>query len=249
MFNRCLLVGITAGVFASGLALWAADAWIKKPYTEWSEKDIRKIMTDSPWALGVSAKWEFRGGTLPLRPTDPPDRPGLAETASPYATAPVGAAPQPMPQLPAGGELPGTVVRWESSLAVQQALMKMEYGEKVGSSPEAQKRLKANSAYYVIAVANTFVGQLPRDDEEHKTMLRSTTLTVPGKDREIVASDMVWVGGNNVWGLGDARFLFPRDFALTVDDKVAEFATKFGKTKVRARFNLRSMVINGALGL
>ncbi len=127
--------------------------------------------------------------------------------------------------------------------------MKMEYGEKVGSSPEAQKRLEANSAYYVIAVANTFAAQLPRDDEERKTMLRSTTLTVPGKDHAIVASDMVFVGGTDAWGLVDARFLFPRDFALTVDDKEAEFATKFGKTKVRARFNLRSMVINGALGL
>lgn len=249
MFNRRLLVGVTAGVFASGLALWAADAWVKKPYTEWSEKDIRKIMTDSPWALGVSVKWEFRGGTLPLRPTAPRDRPGIAETAAPNATAPVGAAPQPMPQLPAGGELPGVVIRWQSSLAVQQALVKMEYREKAGSSPEAQKRLEANSAYYVIAVANAFVAQLPRDDEELKTMLRSTTLTVPGKDNAIVASDFVWVGGTGVWGLGEARFLFPRDFTLTVDDKEAEFATKFGKTKVRARFNLRSMVINGALGL
>jgi hypothetical protein len=154
-----------------------------------------------------------------------------------------------MPQLPAGGELPGVVIRWQSSLAVQQALVKMEYREKAGSSPEAQKRLEANSAYYVIAVANAFVAQLPRDDEELKTMLRSTTLTVPGKDNAIVASDFVWVGGTGVWGLGEARFLFPRDFTLTVDDKEAEFATKFGKTKVRARFNLRSMVINGALGL
>ena len=80
-------------------------------------------------------------------------------------------------------------------------------------------------------------------------MLRSTTLTVPGKDHAIVASDMVFVSGTDGWGLGDARFLFPRDFDLTVEDKEAEFATKFGKTKVRARFNLRSMVINGALGL
>jgi hypothetical protein len=248
VFNRRLLVGITAGVFASGLALWAADAWVKKPYTEWNEKDIRQIMTESPWALGVSVKWEFRGGTFPLRPTAPRDQPGIAETAAPNATAPIGAAP-PLSQPPPRGGWPETLVRWQSSLAVQQALVKMEYGEKAGSSPEAQKRLAANSAYYVIAVANLPVAQQPRDDEERKTMLRSTTLTVPGKDHAIVASDMVFVSGTDGWGLGDARFLFPRDFDLTVEDKEAEFATKFGKTKVRARFNLRSMVINGALGL
>jgi len=248
-----LLVRITAAVFASGFALWAADVWVTKPYTEWSEKDIRKIMTESPWAHGVSVQWEFRGGTLPLGPTTPLDRPGIAETAAPNATAPVGAAPQsasqPIPQLSTGGELPGVVVRWQSSLAVQQALMKMEYRENAGSSPEAQKRLEAISAYYVIAVANVLVAQRPRDDEELKTMLRSTTLTVPGKDHAIVASNFVWVGCTGVWGLGEARFLFPRDFTLTVDDKEAEFATKFGKAKVKARFNPRSMVINGTLGL
>jgi hypothetical protein len=151
--------------------------------------------------------------------------------------------------LPPGGGSPEPLVRWQSSLAVQQALVKMEYREKAGSSPEAQKRLAANSAYYVIAVANLPVAQQPRDDGERMTMLRSTTLTVSGKDHAIVASDMIFVSGTDGWGLGDARFLFPRDFALTVDDKEAEFATKFGKASVKARFNLRTMVINGALGL
>jgi hypothetical protein len=29
--------------------LWAVDFWEKKPYTEWSEKETEKMLTDSPW--------------------------------------------------------------------------------------------------------------------------------------------------------------------------------------------------------
>ena len=43
----------TAGLlllFAFGL--WAADFW-QKPYTQWSDKDTEKMMTNSPWAQAV----------------------------------------------------------------------------------------------------------------------------------------------------------------------------------------------------
>ena len=33
------------------------------------------------------------------------------------------------------------------------------------------------------------------------------------------------------------------------DDKEVEFATMFGKTAVKAKFNLKNMAINGKLGL
>jgi hypothetical protein len=28
----------------------AQDFWKKKPYTEWSEKECRRLLEDSPWA-------------------------------------------------------------------------------------------------------------------------------------------------------------------------------------------------------
>lgn len=40
-FSSCLV--LTIGW------LWAADFWEKKPYTEWSEKETEKMLTDSPW--------------------------------------------------------------------------------------------------------------------------------------------------------------------------------------------------------
>src|SRR2546421_10891373 len=39
---------------SSALLLTAADFWSSKSYTEWSVKDLQKIMSDSPWAKKTS---------------------------------------------------------------------------------------------------------------------------------------------------------------------------------------------------
>jgi len=139
------------------------------------------------------------------------------------------------------------IVRWQSATVVQQALVKAQYGDKAGTSPEAQKRLEPNAEYYTVAVGNLPVSQKPRDAEVRKALLGMTTLTVNGKDHPIAAKDVVYVEAGE--GMIEARFLFPRDFVLTADDKEVEFATMFGKAAVKAKFNLKNMAINGKLGL
>ena len=49
----------TAGLFLlCSFALLAADFW-QKPYTNWSEKDAAKLLTDSPWAKSASVSMEL----------------------------------------------------------------------------------------------------------------------------------------------------------------------------------------------
>lgn len=70
---------VSAALFLSTLTLCAADVWVAKPYTQWSDKDIRKIMTDSPWSRSVSVTLDvIPDGTLlrRLASAPPPDRPG-----------------------------------------------------------------------------------------------------------------------------------------------------------------------------
>src|SRR5215469_16773262 len=76
---------VSVALFLSALTLCAADVWLAKPYTAWSDKDIRKIMTDSPWSKSVSVILDvIPDGTIlrnlirgpgPNRPG-----PGIAET-------------------------------------------------------------------------------------------------------------------------------------------------------------------------
>ncbi len=59
-----------AGLFLLfGFVLVAADFW-QKPYTEWSEKDTAKMMTDSPWSKsGRHVSMSGPGGGAPVMPS------------------------------------------------------------------------------------------------------------------------------------------------------------------------------------
>jgi hypothetical protein len=243
---------VSAALFLSALTLCASDVWVAKPYTAWSDKDIRKIMTDSPWSKSVSVILDFipDGSLLRGRGSMPgPNGPGIAETGGGLGvgqSAPPPGAPPPAP-VQTGPPKTTLIVRWQSATVVQQALIKSQYGDKAGTSPEAQKRLEPNAAYYIIAVGNLPASQKLRDADARKALLGMTTLTVNGKDHPIAAKDVVTVEGGA--GTIEARFLFPREFVLTADDKEVEFATMFGKAAVKAKFNLKNMAINGKLGL
>ena len=51
--SRILLRSI-AITSLSAAALWAADFWESKSYTEWSEKEVGKLLTNSPWSQKVT---------------------------------------------------------------------------------------------------------------------------------------------------------------------------------------------------
>ncbi len=248
--RRSPSTSLSAVLFVSALTLCAADVWVAKPYTAWSDKDIRKIMTDSPWSRSVSvtiADGNALRAFLARGGPGAPNGPGIAETGGGLGvgqSAPPPGAPPPSSAQP-GGPQTTLIVRWQSATVVQQALVKAQYGDKAGSSPEAQKRLEPNAEYYIIAVNNLPASQKLRDADARKALLGMTTLTVNGKDHPIAAKDVVYVGEGTI----EARFLFPRDFVLTAEDKEVEFATMFGKAAVKAKFNLKNMAINGKLGL
>jgi hypothetical protein len=168
MFKRWPAGAFLAALpFVSGLTLWAADVWVAKPYKVWNEKDIQKIMTDSPWARGVSAVLVVLDGARLRQPPPPGQGVGIAETDGLNAGLGVGQAGSvgPPPSGPPGPPQTTLIVRWQSALVVQQALVKAQYGYKSGTAPEAQRRLEPNAGNYIISVANLPESQRPSDDE------------------------------------------------------------------------------------
>jgi hypothetical protein len=141
------------------------------------------------------------------------------------------------------------IIRWQSALTIQQVLIKTKYGAEAATSPDAQKQLEQQD-YYVIWVAGLPGNVRPRDDDSKKALLAVTTLSAKDKDA-IVATDVVFPdpAGGRGGRTTDAHFVFPRKIAFTADDKEVEFATKFEKSVVKTKFNLKSMVVNGKLGL
>src|SRR5947207_12503518 len=66
-----MLKKLPALLFLPALCIWAADFWTIKPFTDWNEKEITKIITSSPWADKVTIAGGISGG----------GGPGIAETA------------------------------------------------------------------------------------------------------------------------------------------------------------------------
>jgi hypothetical protein len=152
---------------------------------------------------------------------------------------------------PAGGGTPEVelVVRWQSALVVQQALVKNQFPTDAATNPDAQKRLQPDEMFYVIWVSGLPTATRPRDDEGKSALLKVSTLSAKDKDA-IVASDVIFdpppKGPARTTG---AHFLFPRKIAFSADDKEVEFSTKFGKNAVRTKFPLKAMMVNGKLAL
>lgn len=222
-----------AALFVFAFCLMAADFWAK-PYTEWSDKELQKMITNSPWARPFSV-----GG---------PSGPGDSGAPGPLSEgrgggrgggggggggAPGGGAP--------GGPTATIVARWQTALPVKQAFVRLKYGAEAATSPDAKKILEREETTYAIVLSGPFASLMRNGSPEtvKKGIMEASSLSAKGKDAgkptdvEIGAKDML--------------FTFPRTAAFTVDDKEVEFSTKLGEITVKYKFKLKDMVYNGKL--
>ena len=139
-----------------------------------------------------------------------------------------------------GGQTLRLTIRWQSALPVKQALVRVKYGTKAATSPEAKNFLDQEKSTYVIAMSG-----LPAVLAMKETLKQQTGLSANGKDR-LQPSDIVLAPQGE---LVDAYFVFPKSQPFTLDDKDVEFSTKLGGVSVKYTFHLKEMVYNGELAL
>jgi hypothetical protein len=247
------------------VSLWAADFWISKPYTDWNEKDIQKMLTDSPWAHRVSV--EVAGGRGAGAPAGggggrggaggiggaggfggDASGGGIAESSG-IAGGGGGRGGRGGPQGGAGDEpvtaVPAAniMIYWQSALPVKQALLKAKYGSEVTTSPEAKALMERQEMYYVLVLRLPLM--LARSANLKDALAQQSTLTVKGKDPLHPAQVELSVQPQSA----DAYLMFPRTTAFTVEDKELEFATKLQRSTVKYKFRLKDMLYNSKLEL
>lgn len=102
-------------MLAAPLAIvWAAGG----PWTEWSDRQVLKMLTDSPWARRrrVRLEW-YRREPAPPRAEDIPGATG-PNMRRPDGGNPIGGIGVPRTSLPLEADL---IIRWSSALPVRQA--------------------------------------------------------------------------------------------------------------------------------
>ena len=215
--------------------LLAADSWRKKPYTAWDDKDIQKILNDSPWAREVNVIISGRGEEA--RSSSP-----VAGVGGGSGRGSEGMGGRGNTGMGGAGSAAPTfslVVRLVSALPVRQAMMRARYGDKVGSSPEAAKVLSTPDNYYVVALAG-----LRRPPGDVQAIKEKSALRVKGKE----PFEPVQVRAEN----GMIVLFFPREgHPIAVEDGEVEVQVRLPDlaSPIRRSFKLKDMVYDGKLEL
>lgn len=211
----------------------AADFWQTKPASEWSDKQLQKMITSSPWAQAVG---------LPL--TTPVNSAGDAGRAGGGGGG--GGRGRGGGGSDQGGGFVDIVARWQSALPLKQALMRLRFGAEAATSPQAREFLDQVETSYVIVLSGPLRPYLRGNPEDLKAVLiKAASLRVKGKDA--LKPTEVQVSGNQK--AGEVVFFFPRSAPFTLDDKEVEFSTKLGERTLVYKFRLKDMVFGGKLEL
>jgi hypothetical protein len=239
-------------------SLLAADFWETKPFPEWNDKELQRMMTNSPWSKQISAPMDSpEAARRRAQARNEPLTSGLPDPSNgPDPTAPGGTRggrgaigggnmdnPTAAPSIP----LLSISIRWISALPIKQAQMRAKYGKEAATSPEAQKFLEQQPKLYILAIAGIpgLLVSAGGGDRTREEMSKSTTLTVKGKDPLRPAAVQFVPNGGNV----DVIVGFERTPEITLDDQEVELSSQIGSVTVKYKFKLKDMAVKGKLEL
>jgi hypothetical protein len=244
---------------ASVVAVNGGDGqfWDKKPYTEWNEKDVDKLLKNSPWSktvtLSVGMGLRGRGGPG-----------GDMEGSFPRTGGEGGGSENPAMEGAGGrsggargggmgdfgdGPAPSLVITWYSRPVREAMARRIQLRNPETTSEQLGRILNHESSTFDLLV----LGWSARASREGSAvalqkMKEETFLLKKNKEKMALANLIPPSGANQ-----PLVFRFPRESegkpALTLEDKEVELVTKFGGSTIRTRFKLAEMVIGGKLEL
>lgn len=229
---------LSTGALSLAMCLSAAEFWQSKPWTEWSTKDAQKLMSDSPWAKTTSVTISGPAGA---------GVGGDGGAARGGGGGGRGGRPGGDPTFAGGGGRDINIVaRWQSAAPMKQAFAKVKYGDKAATSAEAKQLIEREETAYIIVLDGPLRGLMRGKPEDMKqSILDESALEAKGKGVEKAADLRIEPSPGDV----TLVFAFPRTAGYSLADKEIEFSTKIGTTKMKFRFRLKDMVVDGKLAL
>ena len=231
-----------AGLLIAGLSL-GEDFWVKKEYTQWSDEEVKKVMTNSPWAKDITvARTPGNGRWRTASPAAFGYRRGRRRRGRPWPRRPRRVAG--MKAAVVVGEVLLTLnMSWRSSLPLRKALVKSRLGGSTEVPAEAQQLLSKEQEEYVVVVSG-LPARIARQIQNPVRLNRSTLKA--GKKPPITPKAVDFQSRTQSV---DVLFIFPKTDPITLDDKEVELDLKLGTMEAKRKFNLKDMVYNGKLEL
>jgi hypothetical protein len=276
--QRKLFLRVTLAGSLCAVALWASDFWKTKDYTQWTSDETVKMLTESPWAKEITVtsgqqgqqrrngggRRGGMGGGFPGGGGGYPGGGGGYPGGGGAGGGGAGGSGGGGGGNGGGGMREQVVLRWDSALPIQHALLRQghhpassEDDSKDASKPAGSKSVEdINQKYYVVSVLGLSMpsrrsnSDSSDDDRQSADDLRSRFLDagtlIPRSKIAISAEDVQFEGRN---GSTAIRFLFPKTFPLTVDEKEIVFQFQSQGVKFDHKFKLSDMQYQGKLSL
>src|SRR5262245_37884242 len=149
-----------AGLLAAGIAL-GEDFWVKKEYMQWTDEEVKKLLTDSPWAKDV---------TISMHASLALSREGQRPTTEGGTVSDVesgGGGGRGRGRGGGGGGGGGGPAEaivtmnmsWRSALPLRKALVRSRAGAGAAAiPPEAQKLISTDETDYVLVLTGVPMG-------------------------------------------------------------------------------------------
>jgi len=248
--RKAILVSSVALLLAA-VIFAGNDPWKAKPYQQWDEKDVRRILGDSPWSkvIQVDATWKNRKDLLVDDSTQPPatntPSPAGKMGQSPPASANPGGTAAGAAGDPGSSAAQATfALRWVSSRTLQRAAARS--AELAGQlKPEdAEKQLANPPDVYEVAVAGPDMRPFQMADED---TLKLSAALIDKKSKQKISPSKVEINraadGKKVQALA---FIFPKkaangEPAIPDDEKSVDFNCEINGAKIHASFDLSKM--------
>ena len=203
--------------------------WEEKPFTEWSEMEVRKLLFDSPWVK----KWRY---TVPEMAIITRDRPPRSATVDVREAIPKERHIREQTYY----------ISWISALPWKQAIVR--YNQLQGQPLDViqiERYLNAPESYIRINITISDLELLSftlRDKMMEMTSLQTKT------GKRILPLDYHPPTRENK---RVALFIFPCEKdgkpLITLEDKEVTFSTRLDNLTLRCKFKLKDMVVNGKL--
>ena len=233
-----------AGWLIASAPLLALDFWEAKDISTWSDKEVAKMLSDSPWSHAVviltpdlslsSRVGGLSGGVI-----------GIGAGRAGRAASGGGVGGDGAGNLGGGSflsppERTRLVVRWASALPVKQAHARQHPGESAEASDP--QRVQETEEFYRFEVAGIPFGQAvgTAGELQDLTVLKRKNgePTRPVNVNFMYENDLLTI-----------EFSFARTDGITLKDREIQFSTRLGTSELKAKFTLKDMVIANRLVL
>lgn len=219
----------------------AGDFWKEKPYQQWTKEEVRRVLTESPWARSYTffsggVSFDSReGGDASLAGRDRPEG-----TAMGGGIAGMSRGPGSQPEAPGAKYF----VVWSSAATVRKALARQQLLRGDATPDQIEQSLRQPVEHYAITLIGSDLSALATEDPQ---ALRSKVFLRPKRTRQKFLPDQAQLQGSpDDKHITAAIFVFPRRTAsgesiISTDEKVVEFGCELKSLSFKVQFDPRAM--------